>query len=65
MRTLLSFQDPAIFFFFCYEGFELANTGYGTSIHLKNVNLACFAILLDNNITFADYYVIFKSYENI
>ena len=55
-------QNPTIFF----EGLELANTEYGTSILFKNINLQHFAILSDNNIIiFADRYAIFKNYDSI
>ena len=44
---------------------EHANTGYGTSIHFKNINLRYFVILLDSNIIVANHYVMFKNYDNI
>ena len=54
MGTLPSSPEPRFFL----EGLELAKTGYGTSIYFKNINLQYFAILLDDNIIFADHYVI-------
>ena len=62
MGTLTSSPEPHYFFF---EELELANTKYVTSIHFKNINLQYFAMLLDDNIIFANHYVIFKNYDNI
>ena len=49
MEILLS--SPAELCFF--PELELANTGYGTSIHFKTKSLQYFALLLDNNIIVA------------
>ena len=46
-RNLPSFPEFRNFFF---KGLKLANTGYGTSIYFKNINLQYFAILLDNKL---------------
>ena len=43
---------------------ELANTGYGSSIHFKSINLQYFAIFRDNIIV-VNRYIIFKNYDNI
>ena len=59
MRTLsLPFRSPLFF-----QGLEFANTGYGTSIYFNNRNLQYFALLLDNNIIFANRSVIFNNYD--
>ena len=52
MRTLPSPPEPRFF-----QGLELANTGYGTSIHFKNIDLQYFAILFKGNIIVAKEYL--------
>ena len=60
METLPSFPEPRYFF----KRLEIANTGYGNSDYFRNPNLQYFEILLDNNIIFANCYVIFKNYDD-
>ena len=54
MRILSQPPEPCFFF----QEPELANIGYGTLIHFKNITyLQYFAILLDNNIVVAIKYL--------
>ena len=61
MRNLPLLQNPVFF-----QGLELANTVYDTSIHLKNINhLQYFAMLLDNKIYSSYAELLFKNYDSI